>query len=164
VAVWTNAEGSPTLYSTGAFFKEVRTISYDGRGDLYMRDFTRDTPRAWLPKGGTVVMQFHISHVGFYGWDGRYFVIGPEDSGYTKPITRYELHGGHGKVVGDVSLQNCAPGYGPPSFAIAGSELAVSCGLAETNSLNYYKYPRGGIPIKTIVPGASGSVAISVAP
>jgi hypothetical protein len=163
VAVWTNGEGSPTLYSTSAFFKEVRTISYDGRGDLYMRSSAGDKSGAWLPEGGTVVTQFHITKRGSYGWDGRYFVIGPEDGGYTKPMTRYKLHGGNGRVVGNVSLKNCALGYAPPSFAIAGSELAVSCGIDETNSLNYYKYPQGGIPIKTVVPGATGSVAISVA-
>jgi hypothetical protein len=161
VAVWANAEGSPTLYSTSAFFKEVRTIAYDGGGDLYMRGFASHTSGAWLPKGRTVVTQFHITKLGYYGWDGRYFVIGPEDGGY-KPMTRYKLHGGNAKVVGNISLKNCALGYEPPSFAIAGSELAVSCGIDETNSLNYYKYPQGGIPIKTVDPGASGSVAISV--
>ena len=109
-------------------------------------------------------MQFHITKLGSYGWDGRYFVIGPETYGYAKPMTLYKLHGGRGKVVQNVSLENCAFAYEPPSFAIAGSELAVSCGLDEGNSLNYYDYPKGGVPIKTVVPGASGSVAISVAP
>lgn len=164
VAIWTNAEGSPTVHSTSAFFKEVHTISYDGSGDLYMRTFASDKSGAWLPKGGKVVTQFHITKLGSYGWDGRYFVIGPADGGYTKPMTLYKLHGGNGKVVRNVSLKNCAPGYEPPSFAIAGSDLAVSCGIDETNSLNYYRYPKGGVPIKTVVPGANGSVAISVAP
>jgi hypothetical protein len=162
VAVWTNAQGSPTLYSTRAFFKEVRTVTYDGSGNLYMRSFVRTEPGAWLPKDGATVMKFHVGKLGAYGWDGRYFVIGPAN-GYSEPITRYQLDGGNGKLVGKVLLDRCAPGY-EPSFAIAGSKLAVSCGLDETNSLNYYRYPKGGTPIKQFVPGASGSVAISVAP
>ncbi len=161
VAVWANGQGSPTLYSTRAFFKEVRTISYDGEGDLYMRSFASGESGAWLPKGGSTVMQFHITKLGSYGWDGRYFVIGPAN-GYTEPLTIYKLHGGRGKVAGNVSLKSCAAGY-ESSFSIAGSELAVSCGIDETSSLNYYKYPKGGNPIKTVVPGATGSVAISVA-
>jgi hypothetical protein len=162
VAVWSNGEGSPTLYSTSAFFKEVSTISYDGSGDLYMRSSSGRESGAWLPRDGMAVMQFHITNLGSYGWDGRYFVIGPAN-GYTDKLTLYQLHGGNGKVAGEVSLKNCAPNFGR-SFSIAGSELAVSCGIDETNSLNYYNYPKGGNPIKSIVPGETGSVAISVAP
>ena len=162
VAVWTNGQGSPTLYSTSKFFKEARTISYDGSGNLYIRSFSSRESGAWLPKDGTTVMQFHITKLGSYGWDGRYFVIGPSN-GYTDTLTLYELHAGNGKIVGKVSLKNCAPNY-DRSFSIADSELAASCGIDETNSLNYYKYPQGGNPIKMIVPGDSGSVAISVLP
>jgi hypothetical protein len=163
VAVWTNGQGSPTLYSTSAFFKEVSTISYDGSGDLYMRSLDGREPGAWLPKDGTTVMQFHVTKLGSYGWDGRFFVVGPAGR-YPESLTLYKLRGGSGKVAAKVSLKNCAPGYEPASFAIAGSELAVSCGIDETNSLNYYKYPQGGNAIKIIVPGETGSVAISVVP
>jgi hypothetical protein len=162
VAVWTNGQGSPTLYSTGAFFKEVQTVAYDGNGNLYMRSFVASRLGAWLPKGGATVMEFHIRKLGSYAWDGRYFVIGPAN-GYTESMTRYKLHGASGKVVGKVRLNNCAPSY-EPGFSIAGSKLAVSCGLDETNSLNYYRYSKGGNPIRRLDPGQSGSVAISVAP
>jgi hypothetical protein len=163
VAVWAKGQGPPTSYSTSEFFKEVRTISYDGKGNLYMRSFASDKSGAWLPKGGSTVMQFYITKLGSYGWDGRYFAIVPAN-GFPKALTMYKLHGGRGKVVGNVSLKNCASGYEPSFFSIAGSKLAVSCGLDETNSLNYYKYPKGGNPIKTVDPGTTGSVVISVAP
>jgi hypothetical protein len=162
VAIWANGQGSPKLYSTSAFFKEAGTISYDGSGDLYMRSLNSRESGAWLPQNGSTVMQFHVAKLGSYGWDGRYFVIGPAN-GYTYTMTRYELHAGNGKVVGRVYLKNCAPSY-ERSFSIAGSGLAASCGIDETNSLNYYKYPQGGNAIKMIVPGNSGSVAISVVP
>src|SRR5579863_2418937 len=86
------------------------------------------------------------------------FVIGSPDGG-TGPLTRYKLHNGNGAAVGKVQL--CAVSCSPPTFSIAGSELALSCGFDEGNSLNYYTYPKGGKPIKDLVPGQSGSVAIS---
>lgn len=162
VAVWTNGQGSPTLYPTSPFFNEVRTLSYDGDGNLYMRSFVSRESAAWLPKNASAVTKFSITKLGAYAWDGRHFVIGPANA-YTGGLTRYKLNGDSGKVVGRVSLKTCAPNY-EPNFAIAGSELAVSCGIDETNSLNYYEYPRGGKPINFIDPGETGSVAISVAP
>ncbi len=163
VAVWANGQAAPTLYSTSAFFKEVRTVSYDGSGDLYMGSLSSHKSAAWLPKGGTTVEKFDITTRGSYGWDGQYFVIGPAD-GFSEPMKLYNLNGNSGTVAGKIRLKNCAPSYDPPSFSIAGSELAVSCGWDETNSLDYYDYPKGGNPINTIVPGSTGSVAISVAP
>jgi hypothetical protein len=160
VAIWKKGQGSPTLFSTSAFFKKVQTIAYDGMGNLYMRSFASGESGAWLPKGRPSVTKFYITKLGFYGWDGRYFVIGSADGG-TGPLTRYKLHNGDGEAVGKVSVKLCAPGYAPPSFSIAGSELALSCGVDETNSLNYYTYPKGGKPIKVFVPGGSGSVTIS---
>jgi WD40 repeat protein len=162
IAVWTNGQGSPAMYSTHAFFHAVRTVAYDGNGNLYMRSFNRGEPAAWLPKGAPAAIEFHITKLGSYAWDGRYLVIGPANS-YAGPLTRYKLHGGSGKVVGNVSVDDCAADY-EPSFSIVDSDLVVSCGLDETNSLNYYRYPKGGKPITHFNAGASGSVAISVAP
>jgi WD40 repeat protein len=160
VAVWTNGQGSPTLFSTAKFFKRAQTIAYDGLGNLYVRSFVGGEPAAWLPKGDSALQEFSIAQLGSYGWDGQYFVVGPKDGG-TGPLTRYKLSDGSGAVVGKVSVKLCAPGYAPPRFAILGSKLALSCGLDETNSLNYYHYPKGGKPIVSFVPGESGSVAIS---
>lgn len=159
-AIWEKGQGSPALFSTSPFFKKVQTIAYDGVGNLYMRSFASDESGAWLPKGSAAVRKFSITKLGSYGWDGRYFVIGSAD-GDTGPLTRYKLRDGNGETVGKVSVKLCAPGYHPPSFSIVGSELALSCGIDETNSLNYYTYPRGGKPIKYLRPGQSGIVTIS---
>lgn len=160
VAVWEKGQGSPALFSTSAFFKRVQTIVYDGAGNLYMRSFVSGQSAAWLPKGSATVTKLHISKLGAYAWDGRYFVIGPPD-GNAGPLTRYKLHNGSGEAVGKVPAKLCAPGYAPPNFSIAGSALVLSCGIDETNSLDYYNYPKGGKPIKTFVPGENGSVTIS---
>jgi hypothetical protein len=160
VAVWKQGRGSPTFFSTSAFFKKVRTITYDATGNLYMRSFTSGESGAWLPKGSTVVVKFHITKLGSYGWDGRYFVIGSPNGG-AGPLTRYKLHDGHGEVVGKFSVKLCAFSYVPPSFSIAGSALALSCGFEEGESLNYYAYPKGAKPFKILDPGVNGSVTIS---
>src|ERR1700722_11940217 len=160
VAIWKKGKGSPTLFSTSAFFKKVQTIAYDGTGNLYMRSFASGESGGWLPKGRASVTKFYITKLGYYGWDGRYFVIGSAYGG-TGPLTRYKLHNGNGEPVGKVSVKLCAPGLAPPSFSIAGSALALSCGVDETNSMNYYTYPKGGKPIKLFVPEGSGSVTIS---
>lgn len=160
VAVWANGQAAPTLYSTRAFFKNVQTLSYDGSGNLYMRSFDSHESGAWLAKGGSTVEKFDVAKLGSYGWDGQYFLIGPAN-GFAEPMKRYDLSGGKGTVVGQIRLKECATSYMPSSFSVAGSALAVSCGLDETNSLNYYNYPQGGKPIETTNAGASGSVAIS---
>jgi hypothetical protein len=125
-----------------------------------MRDYRDAKSAAWLPKGGSAVKQFHISEVGAYGWDGQYFVIASRPKSYAELLTRYKLHGENGRVVGHVSLKGCAPNY-EPSFSIEGSELAFSCGQIEYASLNYYKYPTGGNPVKALY-GVGGRAAISI--
>lgn len=159
VAIWTNAEGQPTLYSTHGFFKQVRTLAYDGSGNLYLRSYESHEPAAWLPKGGSSVVKSSIPEIGPYGWDGRHLVVARlQDS--PASLTLYTLHEGNGKVAGHVVLDRCSEYY--PNFSITGSKLAVSCGVAETASLDYFKYPAGGKPI-TYVSGPDGGVAISVA-
>jgi hypothetical protein len=154
IAVYANAQGSPTYYSTYDFVKEVRTIAYDGSGDLYVRGFRSRKAKAWLPKGGSTVAQFRVRKLGYYDWDGNYLVIDPGGLP-TTTLTRYKLSGASGRQVGNVLLKRCAEGG---VFSIEGSELAVVCG----SGITYYDYPSGGDPI-TIIPGVSaGGVAISV--
>jgi hypothetical protein len=41
---------SPTFYSTFPFISDVRTVTYDGSGDLYARSFRGGKNSVWLPK------------------------------------------------------------------------------------------------------------------
>ncbi|HEY2476261.1 MAG TPA: hypothetical protein VGI19_15850 [Candidatus Cybelea sp.] len=162
VVVWIKGKGSPTLYSTRGFIKHVQTISYDGTGDLYMRSFKQGNSAAWLPKGGSGVTRFSVTQVGAYGWDGQHLVITGNEKNGIEHLPLYKLQGGNGKIAGHVLLGGCQSFYNiTRHFSVAGTELAFTCGLDETASLNYYKYPSGGNPIKSIY-GVAGSVAISV--
>lgn len=167
VAIWKKGSGSPKIYSTLGFVKSVQTMTYDDEDNLYMRSY-RSGNTGWLPKGGSAVERFDVYQLGAYSWDGTRLVITGLSKGYAEPITEYELIGNSGKVVGHVSLKDCAvynlthySKHYEPSLSIEGSALAITCGLNETASLNFYKYPAGGKPIKSIY-GLAGHVAISV--
>ncbi len=161
VAIFTNGAGSPKLYSTKGILKDIRTLSYDGTGDLYMSAFpgTR-RPRAWLPKGGSAVIRFKLAQPGLYGWDGLHFVITGRSKGSSELLKLYNLDGSSGTPAGHVSLHQCFF-YTVENFSIEGSALAIDCGQDETSTLDLYNYPAGGKPVATIS-GIQGSVAISV--
>jgi hypothetical protein len=171
IAVWTGAEGSPTLYppTRGVTANNPFTISYSGNGDLYIRSERYRSGEAWLPKGSSAIMQFDIVKRAFYGWDGQYFVMSglPERKPWL--MTRYTLNGGQGTVAGKVKLSytSCRPSG---AFSIQRSELAVICDEAvgghhdEGNGVAYYDYPSGGDPVAVISGVAAYGVAISVAP
>jgi hypothetical protein len=154
VAIYANAEGSPTYYSTQGLLENVRTVSYDGSGDLYMRSFTKEKAAAWLAKGGSTVARFLVKRPGYYYWDGSDLAI---DSGGVRRTTlaRYKLDGAGGTKVQSLPLKTCQKGG---VFAIEGSELAIICGAGVT----YYSYPLGGDPIKTLPVDSAGGIAISI--
>lgn len=164
IAIWNKASGSPTIYSTRDLVRDVRTMTYDGSGNLYLRNYIGEKA-AWLPKGGSAVVEFQVSQRGAYAWDGSHLVITGRASDYTQRLTLYKLHGGNGKLAGHVELDDCnvfyARDYGP-TLSIAGSAAAISCGLDETASVNYYNYPAGGKALKTFY--GIGSIAISTPP
>lgn len=162
IAVYANAGGSPTYYSTAGFMADVRIITYDGSGDLYFRSEWVKKATGWLPAGGSNVMHFAVSKRGSYGWNGQYLAIRATTK---KPVTNglllYKLDGGGGKKVGTVALKQCNGTFG--TFSIRGSELAIPCLGNSGYSLKYYKYPSGGNPIESIS-NRTFDVTISVAP
>jgi len=155
IAVYTNAKGSPTFYSTVGFMEDVRTITYDGSGNLYFRSFRAGNNKAMLPKGGSSVVPFGVKSTGSYQWDGRDLIV-RKKAGYR--VERYRLSGSRGTKVGKLHINGC--GYWG-NVSIAGSTLISTCG----SGVSLYKYPAGGDPTKTI----SGfefayGVTVSVAP
>lgn len=154
VAVYANARGSPSYYSTSGFAQNVRTIAYDGSGNLYMRSFNNRKAAAWLPKGSSTVAQFLVKRRGYYAWDGTFLAVDAGGVGRTT-LARYTLNGANGTKVGTVRLQTCQKGG---VVAIQGNKLAVICGAGIT----YYDYPSAGKPLKILPVESSGGVAISV--
>jgi hypothetical protein len=156
VAVFANAAGSPKSYSTQGLIKDVRTVTYDGNGNLYMRSFSKPKAAAWLPKGSSTVLPFLVRKMGDYDWDGESLVVA-HGVLPTSTLFRYSLSGSSGTKIGRIRLQHCQEAG---VFSLEGSELAVICGAGVT----YYKYPAGGDPIKILRVKSTGGVAISLAP
>jgi hypothetical protein len=167
IAIWTNGEGSPTYYAPtpGLAANNPFTISYYGNGDLYWRSGRYRKGEGWLPKGGSMLMQFDVRKSAYYGWDGRYLVMnGSAKSKAGKSLmTLYTLNGANGTRSGTVELSytSCIPSL---AFWIEGSELAVLCYSANARGMAYYDYPSGGEPITTISGITATGIAISVAP
>lgn len=161
VAVYSNASGSPAYYTVpGAWVAGIPFyISYDGSGDIYV--LGRKRKAAWLPKGGSTVLEAHVKGKGGLQWDGTYLTILIA----TGTVELFSPQNGHsGKPVGSISLDDAS---GLVYDSIEGGLVAVAePGHPSTGSTVYvYNYPQGGAPTLTIsgLEGASG-VAISVAP
>ena len=153
VAVYANARGSPIYYSTSGFAQDVRTIAYDGSGNLYMRSFSNRNAAAWLPAGSSNVARFLVKRRGYYAWDGKDLAIDAGGVGKTT-LARYKLNAASGTKIGTVRLKTCQKGG---VIAIQGNALVVICGAGIT----YYDYPKAGEPLKTLAVDSAGGVTIS---
>lgn len=160
IAVYTDAQGSPTHYSTKGFVQLVRTIAYDGSGNIYFASYKFHPAR--LPSGNGNVMKFGLrpnpkNHRAFR-WDGQYLaVMVPATPGYK--LIRYSIQGSRAKQISVVRLSVCCT----EDFWISGSGLVAA--YPGGSEVYIFKYPAGGNPTHTIkhITGAFG-VTISVAP
>jgi WD40 repeat protein len=162
IAVYQNAQGTPTYYSTGRLVKFVYYLTYDGSGNIY---FAYGRHPGWLPEGGSQVAKLRLrpnplSH-GPFEWDGQYLtVLTANKRTPYEQVTRYRLSGRTGKMVGNVPLKVLS--Y-LGQYWIQGSGLVAVD--ESTENVYFYHYPSGGNPTQTI----SGlddphGITISVAP
>jgi hypothetical protein len=157
VAIYPEASGEPTYYSTVGFVEEVRYITYDGSGNLY---FASDKCKpGWLPERTLNVAKFYIAprgHHGGFQWDGKHLTVLLDTT-----IQQYLPKGGHsGKPVGSVKLNDISF-YCECYDSIEGSLAAVADGHSE---VHVYDYPQGGDPTLTISVRNPLGVAISDGP
>lgn len=158
VAIFHGANGVPKYYPYGEL-GGLYSASFDSKGDLFLTGYiaTRLVGTEWLQKGHSTLDSFTLHphmypHVGL-AWDGKHLVV----AAHTSDINRYSIIGGQGIRVGSLSLSVCCMGH----FAIHGSAMAIID--AGYNRVQYFAYPKGGSPTKTITLSSSG-IAISVAP
>jgi hypothetical protein len=156
VAVYKNAQGSPTYYSTVGLLQDTLWVNYDDAGNLFAA--SRWHTPVWMKKGSSAFKKFglkphvHSRHDGLQS-DGTYVtLIG------TSIIYRYsyrQVPGG--KQADQIKLNVGCCSY----YWIHGSEMAAAGG----SIAYFFNYPAGGNPITTItgLQRAQG-VAISAAP
>jgi len=158
VAVYANAQGTPTYYSGGSLYGFF-TASYDSTSDLFLTGYldSMKLGTGWLQKGAATLSSFRLKpntfpHAGLQ-WDGQYLLVAANP----EYINKYAIHGSMGKKVGSLSL-------GFPRmehFAIDGSLLVATDG--DNGTVALFHYPSGK-SIK-VIDGVSepNGVTISVA-
>jgi len=143
VAIFKNASGSGTIYSTPLdqeFFD-----GYDNQGNLFADGFTgyrSGFALVEMPKGSTKFVTIKTSNnpefPGSVQWDGTYLTVFDQD---TAEIYQYTVSGTTATLKGTVSLSgtgDCAQTWIVPGL--------IYCGDAGGNGF-VFKYPAGGSPI-----------------
>lgn len=153
VAVYANAEGTPTLY-TDSQMKFVLFVTYDDKGNLYADgvDSSLSYRLAELRKGAAaltpIAFDQKIVQPTNIQWDGKYLAVGDGGGllGTSNPAI-YHVKVAHstGKVVGVTSLTGTA---GVFQFFIEGKTF-IGPNLGNENVM-FWKYPAGGMPTKSI--------------
>lgn len=172
VSIFNGAAGSPTQYFDAAM-QRVYYCGYDSFGNLYVdgENATGSVEVAELPKGRSTFTEITIN-ANFFGpggvkWDGSYLDVGSlEYQGST--IYRVALSGSSGKVIGTIPL-SAGRDVGAYLIQKLGRvttliTVAQGSGTSVPGEVDFYRYPKGGTPTKTIkglsVPyGAAISVA-----
>lgn len=156
VALFENAQGQPTFYSSVGVVGIPQLVTYDSAGDLFLTA-RRMNNYGWLPHGGSAIERFHIksnkSRQGLQ-WDGKYLTLM-----YGTTVNRYKINGSNGKKSGTLgSFSKCEGRY----WITQGTGLVCSDYPEDTASV--YSYPSG--TLITTISGVTSpwGITISVAP
>jgi hypothetical protein len=156
IAVYRHARGKPTIYSdpnvSGFYF-----CAYDDAGNLFADNPNSDDLIDELPKGGTTLTEITLSQAIFPAsiqWNGNSFAIGSGCCGKQGdiPVYQVQVSGSSGTVTGPTLLSSAGDRRGLgfqlwiQGKIIAGPDRAQG----QRDFLNFWRYPRGGKPIKMI--------------
>lgn len=156
VALFENAQGQPTYYSSVGVVGIPQLVTYDSAGNLFLTARRMDN-YGWLPHGGNAIERSHIkSNKPRQGlrWDGKYLTLMTDVA-----VSRYRLNGSRGKKVGTV---------GPFPACVGRYWITNGTGLVCTNypegTASIYNY-RSASHITTIAGLSSPwGITVSVAP
>ena len=155
VAVYQRASGTPTLYTNGNML--FNFCGYDNAGNLFVDG--EDYPGlvfafAELPKGGdtlsTITLNQSFEYAGAVQWDGKYVAVGDDEA---QMIYRFTISGSTGRLEGTVGLGDAEYMY---QWWIEGKRVVGSREI-QPDVTWYWKYPAGGMPIKTLTPKGIGA-------
>ena len=171
VAVYANAQGSPTVYASPT---DTLYCTYDSQGNLFVDGNDSGVELAELPKGGdtfeNITLSKSIRYAGSLQWDGTYLALAaPQGAGRQKgptPIYQVQVSGTTGTVVGTTWLVSGKLGrnsgvddqYWIQSGTIIGAD-------GKGGKIGLWRYPRGDKPFHRIRQGTNGyGLTVSVAP
>ena len=160
VAVYKDARGTPTVYTLNGTVPNY--CGYDDKGNLFCDGITNNGDLfrfAELPKGGNALIAATLNQsIGFgysVQWDGKYLTV--QDANVNK-IYRFAFSGSSGTLKGTVDLELVGKQYAVnPTLIVGKTVMEATIALVSSTQpygyVNYYKYPEGGSPIKTISVG-----------
>jgi len=146
VAVYTNAKGTPKLYSDPTIYY-MYFCGYDDQGNLFVdgRDTAGNFHFAELPKDGNaftdVTIGATIYFPGNVRWDGRHVAVGDQEYGNHVASAIYRVTGATGQVNGTTIFDGAQDVVGfwiEAWFVIAPD--------ANLNVVDLYRYPKAGAP------------------
>jgi len=158
VLIYRRAKGSPRVF-TDEYTNEMLYCTYDKGGNLFVNGINGayEIGFAELPKGGKSFAQIRLKLPGKpFGpgglqWDGPYLAVARDDG---NAIYQYALNHRSAKLVHTTRLRGVLNNYGTNLFRIEGSTVvAPVLGTYEHpyGTVEYFPYPSGGKPNKTIV-------------
>ena len=164
VAIYHRAKGNPKV------FKDLQMplfyfCTYDDTGNLFVDgsgQYSQSFNVAELPKGKkkfiNLTVDQYIDYPGGIQWDGTYLAIGDR---YDNLIREYEVNGRNATEFSQTLLNGTTGALG---FLVQKRQVIVPGSTSA--SVDFYKYPAGGAPTKSLDLnyGLPTSVAVSVAP
>jgi hypothetical protein len=147
VAIFKNASGSPTVYTTP--LDEEFFDGYDNKGNLFADGFTGNRSGfalVGLPKGSTkfetITTSNTVNFPGSVQWDGTYLTVLDQTG---NSIYQYTVSGTKATLKGTVHLTGA--GDCAQSWIVTGM---VYCGDASNGDGEVFKYPAGGSAIAVL--------------
>jgi hypothetical protein len=158
LAVYAAAKGKPHYFKLKV---GPGTCTYDDHGNVFVtgRVSNYQAGIEWLQKGASHVEKFPLHPFVYphYGalWDGKHLAV----ANRYLSLYQYAVQNKVGEQIREVTLD---PGL--TSFWIEGSTLVAAYREGSVNDIYIYSYPKGGTPMRTIVPPTDVfGVTVSVA-
>ena len=171
VAVFSNECCYPIAYTTG--LAAAYYCTYDNDGDLFVDGTAEGSSGAIaeLPAGGKTfqLIQLNKPIDGFWAiqWDGKYLAVEATQGDGKITIYRFVVEGSTGTVIGTTRLHTSYNLSSSPrsEFWIRGHRILEGTnnqGTFYQSYLQFWKYPAGGSPIRTVeVPAKIGALTIA---
>jgi hypothetical protein len=167
VAIYANAKGVPTSY-IGFGFYYYDFCSYDSRGNLFI-DGQNDTSFGFelgeLHKGRRTIqavsVEQQITAPGGVAWDGTHVAVGDLAG---NAIYEFSVQANRATLIGTTRLSGSTGEVS--QFGIDGSTVVVpvNSSKSSTGPVQFYNYPAGGSPTKSITNGVFFPIAAVISP
>jgi YD repeat-containing protein len=173
VSIFTNAQGNPTTYTDWPALGHPYWCSYDDHGNLFVdgedQDDKYEVNLAELPKGSASLTNISVGFDMDYPpeglqWDGQYETIGNALS-IPVVIDRFKVSGSAASIVGSTTLGNWDRWF-PTDFILrTGKKRRLHNVVIATDGtdIEFFPYPAGGSPTKSIPQNWPWSTAVSLA-